>query len=247
MKHLLRRFNREVLSRFGYRIIRYYPQKPFSIFEQAVDLRVAQGKSCRFVQVGAYDGVTLDPLRPLILRHGLSGTLVEPQPTAFEALQALYAEDPNIQLLEVAITKTRGPVELIAPVAEHQPIRQGGASIKPGGTQCLKNYKRAGVKLETITVAGITVSDLLEQHAGAVDVLQIDVEGMDWVVLQAFLDAGIRPAIVQFEHIHLSQAEHRAYDERLFEEGYRYLREGINTIALKEPACTTPEADAKKR
>ena len=41
-----------------------------------------------FLQIGAYDGVAGDPLRPIILDdERWSGVLVEPQPSAFERLK----------------------------------------------------------------------------------------------------------------------------------------------------------------
>ena len=44
-----------------------------------------RGRRLSFVQIGANDGVTGDPIRRFILEFGWSGVLVEPQLEIFEA------------------------------------------------------------------------------------------------------------------------------------------------------------------
>jgi hypothetical protein len=62
----------------------------------------------RYVQVGAFDGVSDYPTYPLIEKHGLQGILVEPQRDAFERLRANYAHfDPTAYVpVNAAICRT---------------------------------------------------------------------------------------------------------------------------------------------
>src|SRR5438874_176614 len=49
-----------------------------------------------FIQVGAYDGVAGDPMRPLVLAHPKwQGALIEPMPAAFAQLKNNYAGAPH--------------------------------------------------------------------------------------------------------------------------------------------------------
>jgi hypothetical protein len=46
-----------------------------------------------FLQIGAYDGLAGDPLRPIVAEdERWYGILVEPQPQAFERLQRNYRD-----------------------------------------------------------------------------------------------------------------------------------------------------------
>src|ERR1700677_3287835 len=54
----------------------------------------AHGEGCVFIQVGAYDGLSTDPLRKYIARCPWSGVMLEPQPRPAERLRELYADRP---------------------------------------------------------------------------------------------------------------------------------------------------------
>src|SRR3954468_10330611 len=49
-----------------------------------------------FLQIGANDGVTGDPIRAFVTRYGWHGVCLEPQPEAFARLQATYRDQPQV-------------------------------------------------------------------------------------------------------------------------------------------------------
>jgi len=51
-----------------------------------------------FIQVGAYDGVTGDPICGYIRRYGWRGILLEPQRDVFLLLQKNYRDQPQLRL-----------------------------------------------------------------------------------------------------------------------------------------------------
>ena len=59
-----------------------------------------------FVNVGANDGVTGDPIYPFIKRYGWQGIAVEPAPPVCERLRANYADLPGVIVEQAAITRT---------------------------------------------------------------------------------------------------------------------------------------------
>src|SRR5688572_761255 len=63
-----------------------------------------------FVQIGAFDGLAGDPLRPLILENeNWTGVLAEPHPDAFERLQRNYAaQSQRLKFLNAAISNEPG-------------------------------------------------------------------------------------------------------------------------------------------
>jgi len=85
MKHLLK----TALARLGYRVqgTRYFPRQLLETtslraieFDDVVCRRMFEfGPEFSFIQVGAFDGITRDPLRKYISKCGWRGVVVEPQ------------------------------------------------------------------------------------------------------------------------------------------------------------------------
>jgi len=79
------------LGRLGYKLCR-------------VDLRTliherlskAKGTDFYFIQVGAFDGDTFDPITHYVKRYKLSGALIEPQQEPFSVLKANYQNHPQL-------------------------------------------------------------------------------------------------------------------------------------------------------
>jgi hypothetical protein len=65
-----------------------------------------------FVQVGAFDGRTNDPIHDLVRRHGWRGVLVEPQPEPFARLRETYAGVDGLVLVNAAVAEQRGSMTL---------------------------------------------------------------------------------------------------------------------------------------
>ena len=209
-------------------------------------VEMAKGGEPVVVQVGANDGATGDPLFGLI--HGeasMRGLLIEPQATAFERLARAYAEHPGITLLNVAIAAQDGPVELFAvdPDRRHELPRHlrdwvdqiTSASRRHLELHLADHVARPGDWIKPLTVPGLTLSSALaEAGLRRFDALQIDVEGMDNIVLDQALDAGLRPRWIAFEHCHLSHSDRRQAWARLEELGYALNLEGTDTIASLE-------------
>jgi len=91
---------RGMALRLGYDIIKHVdmPKSPFAVLDLVVGARVTAGRKPLLVQIGANDGVRADPVRHLILRHGLQGLLVEPLPDLFVQLQKNYAGGRQVRL-----------------------------------------------------------------------------------------------------------------------------------------------------
>jgi len=155
----------------------------------------------RFVQIGANDGVTDDPLRPYIARGKWQGLMIEPNPTAFARLHSLYGDHPGIALEQAAVTRRDGPVELHLPAGKvpgkafgdligTMAPAGGWARSRPGGTT-------------SVQVRGRRLHSILDEHGiTEVDVLQIDTEGYDFVVLQCIDFSRIRPLVISYEDRH---------------------------------------------
>jgi FkbM family methyltransferase len=202
--------------------------------------RAREGRPLRFVQIGANDGTTGDPLRELSERHAWSGVLVEPVPYVFARLQDARGADPRLCLENAAIAASDGEAEL-----HHLRERADGEQL-PDWYDQLGSFSLPTIlwhedqipdlreRLVTTKVPTLTFDSLCARHAlDAFDLLHIDVEGYDWEVLrQVDLDR-YRPAVVLYEHAHLADADRAAAVERLSAHGYACHPGRYDTIAVR--------------
>jgi FkbM family methyltransferase len=174
-----------------------------------------------FVQVGAHDGGMDDPLRPWIEARGWRGLFVEPQPEQFARLRERHGASGRFLFENVAIDRTRGTRELfrVDGAEHHAPEISGLASLLPD--RALATHAALG-RMRSIPVVCVPLQDLVDRHGLArIDLLQVDTEGHDAAVLET-LDLGrMRPALIHYEHRHLSGTEQAACARRLRRHGYR--------------------------
>jgi FkbM family methyltransferase len=180
------------------------------------------------VQIGAFDGQLADPLKRIVSDRRTHCLLVEPQPGAFQMLQKRYGENPAVILENAAITEQDGSVTMYVPSNEASPM----ASIDPN------HYKRFGFSkdsLRNISVPSLAPKTLVAKHQiDKIDVLQIDTEGFDARLVCLFLNAGIKPSIINFESLHCEAADLSKVWEILNKSGYWWIKGDQDTFVISE-------------
>lgn len=229
----------------GIGVYRYWPKPPasnvFALTISDVLLRKVlqpggMASNFTFVQIGANDGRTNDPLRRFILKYGFRGVLVEPQRTAFERLVANYSGVSGLRFENSAIAASDGTMTLYR--------FRAGPGV-PAWADCLASFSREHLvrnfdnlkgEVEEITVPSITFSTLLEKYGlRDVDLLQIDTEGFDYEILKMIDFRTFRPAIINFEHLLLVGAIRQRCYALLCEQGYKITESGVDAVAYLEP------------
>lgn len=208
---------------------------PLNVFDLVIRDHMTRTAGFFFVQVGANNGVRADPLYAYIREFHWEGILVEPVPELFAQLRETYADEPQLRFEQVAIGSEGGLMPFFS-------VRE--ASGVPDEVQGLGSFRRdiilahkPGVPnietlLEEITVPVIPLRALLERHGvGRIDLLQLDTEGYDYEVLKTLDFDTLKPAIIQFEHVHLTSAEWREACNLLASQGYRLAQAGRDTVA----------------
>lgn len=207
----------------------------------------ALGDSTRdacFVQVGSNDAEHGDPLRSYVERLAWRGVLVEPVPYVFTRLQARYASNPRIQLVNAAVATEDG----------RQPFYYVAESEDPGlpewydqiGSfdldQVLHPYHLQHIpdladRVVQEDVRCCTFETLWRQHPlPRLDVIHVDAEGYDDKILAQIDLARLRPTIVMYEHKHLSEPQQNEVLTRLRAHGYRTLDLGSDVLAVRRDA-----------
>lgn len=191
-----------------------------------------------FIQVGAFDGVTNDPLHALIRRHHWSGILVEPQSVPFQELQRTYRGHSNLTFVQAAVSSTSGVSTLhcLPSDGNVQDWRMQQASLS---RQQLRRFDERwpDSPAGSCAVRTVTITDLLDQHqVSKVDLLQIDAEGHDLEVLRGIDFSRAHPWVIQYEHHHLTPAQQNLAVSLLLQRGYRVgLASSVDTIAYRRP------------
>jgi len=186
-------------------------------------------KNIHVLQVGAFDGVTADPLSRHLAAADVRAVLLEPQPEPFRKLKAKYMGFENIQTLNLAVADHYGTLEMWSDDME------GGSVMASTAAAHGKRFALARESLKPFLVECTTGAALLEKlDWNRIDFLQVDVEGMDWKVVTQFLAMESRPSVVNFEIIHLSKNERIESERRLCGLGYQIIDGKYDRFAFEE-------------
>jgi FkbM family methyltransferase len=244
----MKRLVKAGLERFGYRIVRRPPLASDRAYEIAPDFEYVLAHYLRrrtlqrpffFVQVGAFDGVSSDPLHAHVVEGGWQGVLVEPQHRYFDRLAANYAGIDGLEFVNAAVDRQAGS----RPLYQVQDARGDAIDSYAGlasfsRERVLEWQRRDGhrappdSRIGSIPVTCVTFDELLAE-VDHVDLLHLDVEGYELELLRIFDFARFAPAIVRFEHAHLMRSDWNEAVRLLAGHGYRMLREEYDTTAYR--------------
>ena len=240
---------RQALRRVGYNVegIRYTPRQLLEPnllrtlqFDDVVCRRMYEhGRRLSFIQIGAYDGVSTDPLHKYVAACGWRGVMLEPQPGPAARLRELYARNDDIVVLEAAVDDQRRTRSLYTVECDELPRWAGGMASFDRQHLLKHDYLLPGLadKIRELTVECVTFDDVLGRLPGdELDLLQIDAEGADGYLLTLFPFDRVRPAIVQWECKNMTRAQQEAALERLCGYGYRIARSGDEDMLAVLPA-----------
>lgn len=141
----------------------------------------------RFLDIGAFDGITFSNVRALY-EKGWSGVMVEPSPTCFSALIKNYP-DPRVKLVNVALSDRGGLGVLHASEDAVSTLSEEHRELWEKAT----NFREVTINL-------LTVNDFFKRFPGPYDFINLDVEGTNWQLLQQIpiLDLGCEMLCVEF-------------------------------------------------
>jgi len=192
------------------------------------------GSDVFFVQIGAMDGVTYDPISKFVRGLGWRGLLVEPIPYLNKRLRDNYANCEGLVFVETAIADFDGHIEMsfLDPATVPEGVFAAGAfgtsTLMPdrgkiggkGISQEIANLVRQNTK--TIEVTCCRLDTLLAKHnITKIDLMVVDVEGADWMVTRQLSLNDYRPRVVYLEYAHLTGYEQTACAAHFRNYGYR--------------------------
>jgi FkbM family methyltransferase len=141
----------------------------------------------RFLEVGAYDGLTASNTLALVER-GWSGVMVEPAPVYFMKLLDRHAANPRLALVNAAL----GAADEFRPF--HYTERGG---ISTFDDACRDAWKDACGDYRDYLVPVVAAARFFAAFPGPYDFVSVDAEGLDLEIVRALPLAGVRLACVE--------------------------------------------------
>jgi FkbM family methyltransferase len=220
-----------IAAKYNYQIERKYEfgNHRLDVLEVLVEHSKPGDPEFFFIQIGANDGESYDPINKMIRRYGWRGILLEPQPRVFRQLTDNYRGNDRLIFENAALAPVDGEMAFWT-----IPGQTGFGSFRK------QVLYRSGFKDSQIMeekVATISPATLLAKHnIGRVDLLQVDTEGFDFEIIKLIMATQIRPTIINYEHIHLSTTDRAECVSLLGGLGYKMMRAGaygIDTVAFR--------------
>lgn len=216
-------------------------KKNKNLLPQQIEQALKNNPSVFFIQIGANDGKTGDPLYPLIMAHSnWEGIFIEPVKHIFEKLKDNYKVTNKLIFENVAIANDYSVKKFYYVSEEAKNIIKDvphwydklGSFDK---THIIKHYSG---KFEPFIVEEdiicVPIKGILNGYkVDKIDLIQIDTEGFDYQILAQFDLIKYHPKVIMFEHKHLSAKEKYNAIKLLQRSAYKLYDSGENYLAIK--------------
>jgi FkbM family methyltransferase len=224
-------------SLFGFELKPHLSHQAASIdvLDLAIRDLMSREPDIYFLQIGAHDGLSYDPIHEYVRKYHWRGLLVEPQPAIFQKLTQNYAGEKQLAFENSAIAPKDGTLELHC---FHNANAEDHASMLTSTRRHYLSLNGDGHRgiVKTITVPALSLASLLAKHqVERVNLLQIDTEGFDFEIIKMIDFARIKPEIIHYENNFLNRRQKSECSRLLGEQGYALLNLGIDTIAYRQP------------
>ena len=154
-----------------------------------------------FVQIGANDGISYDPIFSLVTKEKVKGIVIEPIPDIFTQLKNNYKDYPQVEPLNLAIHKNKKEMTLyrVDPKNKKYPEWTKGTPSFNKSHHQLSFIEEEDIIEEIVKC--ISFDDLIEKYSiKKIDLLQIDTEGYDAEIIKMIDFDKLCPTIISFEH-----------------------------------------------
>lgn len=213
-----------------------------------LDLYFSLVKDPFFVEVGANNGYTGDPIHPFITKYNLRGICVEPQPDVFKKLQETYREYPNVKCISALIGEKLAPFYVIkekifsendwmlmsGAFSFNKEILKGSLKKKIQTKEILPLVRLKDLEdyIQEVVLPLISFAELIKDLK-KIDVLVIDAEGYDYEILKTLDFKRFDPQIINLESRHFSDKTREECERLLTNNGYYFFRDKSDTCAYK--------------
>lgn len=206
--------------------------------EFLVESLFAFWKRVVFVQVGAHNGMTNDPIAAMLTKNdSWTGLSIEPVPALFESLIKNRGKDARFSYANVAIGPTTGvtPFYSVEPNGDEEWLSQVGSFSREHVERHIGDRTKCRIIEHQIAVRTFETA-LKEAGISRYDVLVIDAEGYDLVILRQAAETLSTASLVILEVDHFSHSERSETIELFKSKGFSIFAVGGDFVAIRSPA-----------
>jgi FkbM family methyltransferase len=238
IKHL-KQLTRKTLHRLGFYISR---TDSINYLELILYGYLEHKEEVFFIQIGANDGVSTDPIYNFVTLNNdrVTGIAIEPMKDIYEQLKHNYKGYSNVIFENIAIHNSKSEMSLYR-------VDPKNSEKLPKWTKGIASFNKwhhelSGIDFKFIIsekVKCISFDGLLNKYnINQVDLLQIDTEGYDSEIIFSIDFSKIKPSIIHFEHGLrdgvMDKNTFRKVQSLLRENGYGIIVELYDVIAYQD-------------
>lgn len=207
-------------------------------------------KCSSFIQIGANDGFSNDPLYKFIRRYKLQGIYVEPQKEYFKILRNLHKHD-GINVKNGAIGLKNGPQNIYYLNFSNSRWATGLTSFNDNQLKqamktnyIKKNARAEGIKIDfdnldkyisCYEIDTVTFPTLMkENNLEKIDIICIDVEGFESELIPTIDLHFYGVKILIYEHRHLKLKDQNKINQHLDSFDFKSIKCEYDTISIKK-------------
>lgn len=190
-------------------------------------------KDAQFIVLGANDGAVYancvqkkspfcEPVANYVRKYNWKGAFLEPVPDTFQRLVSNYEGLPGIKFLNVAVG-----VETKNVTIHYQPHYHTMATTDDQHAEEIKSMRLPNGKMKQLSVQALSLEDLwLRLKPTKLDVLALDLEGLDYELMMSSNLAALRPQprFLMIEFMKISQRDQHKLIAHLGKSGYQPVR-----------------------
>lgn len=186
-----------------------------------------QNKKYFFIQVGANDGKSGDPIFFIVNKLNLFGVLVEPVPYVFDKLKINYKDNKNVFLENSAISSEGKNLEFFFLMeSSSKDIPSWYNQLGSFRLDIIEKHKNQIKDFDKLLVSKkIPTTDFVKiqkkYNIPYFDLVFVDTEGYDYEIIKVIPFHIFKPSIIIFEHKHLMKKDLDASVYLLKSKGYR--------------------------
>ena len=196
-------------------------------------------KDIFFIQVGANDGKSFDPIYKWVTSRKWKGILIEPLPHLVEKLKQNY--DCCLDKLcieQVAISDLEEEAEIYYIPERYWTELPTYARGLSGLDKDRNELRYFSEYIDKEKVECVTLESIVKKHQiNDCDLLVIDAEGYDLKVLKSLNLWKLKPKIIYLEYFHLTQKEKKETMSILVENDYQIMTIRKDLIAIANEIC----------
>lgn len=158
-----------------------------------------------FIEIGAYDGITGDPIHEAVVKNNWNGILVEPVPDYYDELLENYKNQSGLSFEKVAVSSESCDSKEFY-YWKKQNVGKGVKGWEYGCANFNLNKDRKWKRKAREGIRGIadvkvtTVSELCDKHnATHVNLLHIAGEGHDFEIIKGIDFENMTPDVIHFQ------------------------------------------------